>query len=62
MRRRASALAITVVFALGADGCRKTLVEVPLTWESDFSKGLARAEAQNKPIVLSFGAAWDTAA
>ncbi len=62
MRRSASALAIMAVFALGAAGCKKTLVDVPLTWESDFPKGLARAEAQNKPIVLYFGAAWDTAA
>jgi hypothetical protein len=62
MRRSASALTIVVACALGAAGCRKTLVDVPLTWESDFSKGLARAEAQNKPIVLYFGAEWDTAA
>jgi hypothetical protein len=62
MRRSSSAFAILVVFALGAVGCRKTLVDVPLTWESDLSAGLARAEAQNKPIVLYFGASWDTAA
>jgi hypothetical protein len=64
MRRSSSALAILVVCALGAGtvGCRKTLVDVPLTWESDLSNGFARAEAQNKPIVLYFGAAWDTAA
>lgn len=64
MRRCASALAVVVAVALGAAsmGCRKTLVDVPFTWERDPAVGFARAEAENRPIVLYFGASWDVAA
>jgi thiol:disulfide interchange protein len=69
MRRSTSALAFVVlgVGALGAGGagslgCRKSLVDVPMAWESDAEVGLAKAKAQNKPIVVYFGATWDTAA
>ena len=55
-------VALLGIGAAGSMGCRKSLVDVPLTWESDLSKGFARAEAQNKPIVVYFGASWDTAA
>ncbi|MEA2753052.1 MAG: thioredoxin:protein disulfide reductase [Myxococcales bacterium] len=46
----------------GALGCKKSFVDVPFTWESDVAAGLARAKAENKPVVVYFGATWDCAA
>ena len=69
MRRSKLVLALVVLGvgllgagATGSLGCRKTLVEAPMAWGTDVEAGLAQARAQNKPIVVYFGASWDTAA
>jgi len=64
MRRSTSALAL-LVFTAGAVaplGCGKTLLDVPMKWETDLDAGLARARREHKPVVVYFGATWDTAA
>lgn len=66
MRRSSSAFAFIIVLLAGAAagllGCKKALIEVPLTWESDVDAGLAKARAQDKPVLVYFGASWDCAA
>jgi thiol:disulfide interchange protein len=70
MRRSSWALALVVVGGLGllgagsagSLGCGKTLVSVPVSWETDIDLALRRAKKENKPVVVYFGASWDTAA
>lgn len=50
------------VAAAGAGGCGKSLVDAPLVWYDDLDAATARATAENKPLLVYFGASWDCAA
>ncbi len=64
MRRSTSTFALLLLTAgaITAMGCRKTLAVVPLRWESDVEVAFAKGKAENKPVVVYFGADWDNAA
>jgi thiol:disulfide interchange protein len=72
LRRRstgASASLVGIVSLVGVSlagsgslGCHKTPVDVPVAWEPEVDVGIARARREGKPIVIYFGATWDTAA
>jgi len=68
LRRCATAVALAGVVATGALssagslGCGKTTISVPITWESDVEAAIAKARHDDKPLVIYFGASWDTAA
>lgn len=43
-------------------GCGKAPVDGPVTWYADVDVAMASGKAQGKPVVVYFGATWDTAA
>jgi thiol:disulfide interchange protein len=43
-------------------GCGKSMVAIPIRWETDVDVAFARAKRENKRVVVYFGASWDTAA
>ena len=43
-------------------GCGKAPVDAPLTWYANVDVAMAAGKARDKPIVVYFGAVWDTAA
>jgi thiol:disulfide interchange protein len=54
-------LAVVVALVQTA-GCRKSLVDVPITWHADLDAAASLSRAQQKPMLVYFGASWDTAA
>jgi thiol:disulfide interchange protein len=57
---------VLLIAAAGAvaasHGRGKTLVAGSVAWEHDLDAASARAKAQNKPLLVMFGADWDCAA
>jgi len=49
-----------VLFAL-ASACGKT-GSPPIHWEDDVDRGFATAAAEDRPVVMFFGASWDASA
>lgn len=57
-------LAVVLAAALTLPACGKTTVPTapPVAWEHDVDAALSLARAQHKPVLVYFGASWDTAA
>ncbi len=43
-------------------GCGKAPVDMAVTWYADVDVAMASGKAENKPVVVYFGATWDKAA
>lgn len=50
-----------IVLLVLACACGKT-GSPPIHWEDDIDRGFARAAAEDRPVVMFFGASWDSAA
>lgn len=63
MRRLASVIALLVLTAGVAStaGCRKSVLDEPIAWQSELEPGLASARAQKKPVFVYFSAQWQVA-
>lgn len=60
--RCALAVALVSTVTTWGTGCGKAPVDAPVSWYADVDVGMAAGKAQDKPVVVYFGATWDTSA
>ena len=60
--RCALAVALASTVTTWGTGCGKAPVDAPVTWYADVDVAMAAGKARDMPIVVYFGALWDTAA
>ena len=57
---RVGLIVVAAAAATSTSGCRKMPVEAPLVWARSVDEAFAQGRAERKPVIVYFGAEWDT--